>query len=149
MIIGGVFFLIGVMSEMKIMFINNNPKPDIFWQDILPLVFPKVEPMFCTKENWRETAESHSLKLAIYFSANVDHTLEAIATTIADINIPLLCVIDDYSTEEYHAIVQKKVQGLTKTSTTSLKEIKEIINLILDGGYFLQAPKREQQPHYS
>lgn len=130
---------------MNILFIDNNPSPNIFWEDLMPLLFPQSTQLFCTPGNWEDVLENQQLNLAILFSNTIENSLEKIAKRCLEENIPFLCVIDDYTKEEFQLLANNKVQGLIQTSATSLKEIKEIMDLILNGGFYLKAPNRRMK----
>lgn len=140
--------LIGVTSIMNILFIENNSNPNLFLKELMPLLFPQSNQIFCTHRDWIEEVEkskqlgNQKLNLVLYFSKTIARDLKCISTSCNKEGIPVLCIIDEYSLADFQGLVEEKVQGLIQTSETSLKEIKETMELILNGGFFLKAPKK-------
>lgn len=133
----------GAIRLMNILFIDNNQKHNIFLADMMPILFSDSSPGFCTLNNWEETFESNQLELVIYLSKTNDAHLTQIASRCKDKKIPFLCMLDDYTFEEFQFLLQEQVQGLLQRNSTSLKEIKEIMDLIMNGGFYLKPPSKK------
>lgn len=140
----GYFFLIGAIGLMNILFIDNSQKQNIFLADMMPLLFSGSSPGFCTLDNWEEPFEVNELELVIYLSKNMDNSLTDIATRCKEKKIPFLCVLDNYTYEEFQFLLQEQIQGLIQRTSTSLKEIKEIMDLIMKGGFYLKPPAKRE-----
>ena len=128
---------------MNILFIDNNPTHNIFWEDLMPMLFPQSTQQFCTLDNWEAVFNSNKREMVIFFSSSIKEEVEKIADRCKSEKVSFLCVVDDYTIKEFQLLLDNNVQGLIQTSTTSLKEIKEIIDLIMNGGFYLKAPSKE------
>ena len=128
---------------MNILFIDNNPTHNIFWEDLMPMLFPQSTQLFCTLENWESAFNSDNVNMVIFFSDSIKDEVENIANRCKNEKVSFLCVVDEYTTKEFQLLLENKVQGLIQTSATSLKEIKEIIDLIMNGGFYLKGPSKQ------
>lgn len=128
---------------MNILFVDDNPTHNIFWEDLMPMLFPQSTQEFCTLDNWEEAFKSKKLQMVIFFSSSIKDEVAKIADMCKTEKVSFLCVVDEYTTKEFQLLLENNVQGLIQTSTTSLKEIKEIMHLIMNGGFYLKAPSKE------
>lgn len=130
---------------MNILFIDNNPTQNLIWEDLMPLLFPHSKQQFCSLDTWETAFNGNHFQMVIFLSPCIKDEVKNIAHNCKSKEVPFLCVVDTYTTVEFQLLLENNVQGLIQTSTTSLKEIKEIMDLIMNGGFYLKAPLKEFQ----
>lgn len=110
------------------------------WEDVLSLIYPNAALSFYTVAEWAELTNQSEVDLVLYVSADVTDSLKIIMDYYFNLNIPILCVVEHYTENEYNNLLSKKLKGLIHMRTTSVKSIKEITDLIIEGGYYLEPP---------
>ncbi len=125
---------------MKILLVEHYTSADTKWNDIVSLIFPLAKLTICSIDTWISFQEKEIADFVLLLSDGVYDDLLELASHYIQLKDPVLCVIDNYSESDYHLLVNQKLNGLIQRDTTSVKAIKEIMELLLDGGYYLQAP---------
>lgn len=129
---------------MQILLIDNQSKMNTLWKDVVTLIYPDAIQQTCSSEEWALLPDKEKIELVLIFSENITTPFLDITDFYLTNDIPILCVVDSYNKNEYNHLFQKKVNGLIQTQTTSVKAIKEIVELLVDGGYYLQAPSKQK-----
>ncbi|MEK5209670.1 hypothetical protein [Psychrobacillus sp. FSL H8-0510] len=125
---------------MKINLIYNQKSLVSTWEDILSLLYPNAIQSCFPITDWNKQTNQEDVDLVFYISMNVTDSFKKISDYYYKLNIPILCVMEHYTEVEYKVLRNSKLKGLIHMRTTSVKSIKEITDLILDGGYYLEPP---------
>ncbi len=139
----GVRLFLGANTFMKILLVEHHSNEITKWRDIISLLFPLANRHFCSIDTWSGLSDKEQVDFVLIFSYSVDDSILELVSHYINLEVPVLCVINDYSKLDYDLLLDKKLNGLIQEDSTSVKAMKEIIELLLEGGYYLQAPVKK------